>query len=40
VAGLGYTIAMLVRVPGLGYTIGMEGKDFNEREEKIFWMAT
>ncbi len=30
----------LVRVPGLGYTIAMEGRDFNGRVEKIFWTAT
>jgi hypothetical protein len=27
-------------VPGLAYIIAMEGRDFNGREEKIFWMAT
>ncbi len=30
----------LVRVPGLSYTIAMQGRDFNGREKKIFWMAT
>jgi hypothetical protein len=30
----------LVRVPSLGYTIAMEGRDLNRREEKIFRMAT
>jgi hypothetical protein len=28
-------------MPGLGYTIAMEGRDINGREEeKVFWMAT
>jgi hypothetical protein len=30
-----------VRAAGLGYTIAMEGREINRREEeKIFWMAT